>query len=378
MIADAGRDFDVALVLGGGNALGAYQGGAYQALHERGLEPDWVVGASVGSVNGAIICGNPVDRRIAQLETWWNVSNVAVADARLSPAMYDEARRTGAALGTVATGQTGLFAPRHLFGPTWNPFGNVEPASLYDTVPMRASLEQAIDFDRLNGDAPRFCATAVDIETGEDVIFTAGEQRLGPDHLRASSALLPAFPPVEIDGRLLADAGVSANLPLDTVLNTPPARPLLCIAVDLLPLRAPRPQTLGETVIRMQDLMFATQSRRAIAAWQAIYAARGDDAARVTLLHLAYSGEGREVSGKAFDFSPKSAAARWRAGCRDLGRALAGLDARPAAMPGLSVFALDGERRDLTPIRWNLAPTPFARGDAGGGAAVHVAHGQTV
>jgi NTE family protein len=365
MITADDRNFDVALVLGGGNALGAYQGGAYQALHERGLAPDWVVGASVGSVNGAIICGNPIDRRIAQLESWWNVSGPAIADVRQSPAMLDEARRTGAALWTVATGRTGLFAPRHLFGPAWNPFGNAEPASLYDTSPMRASLEAAIDFDLLNSGTPRFCATAVDVETGEDVMFTAGAQRLGPDQLRASSALLPAFPPVEIAGRLLADAGVSANLPLDAVLDAPRVRPLLCVAVDLLPLRAPRPQTLGEAAIRMQDLMFATQSRRSIAAWEAIFAARGDDAAPVTLLHLAYSGEGREVSGKAFDFSPTSAAARWRAGHRDLGRALAGLDARPAATPGLSVFGLAGANRDLTPIRWHLAPTSLTPPDSG-------------
>ena len=39
---------NVLLVLAGGNALGAYQAGAYVALHERGIEPRWIVGASVG------------------------------------------------------------------------------------------------------------------------------------------------------------------------------------------------------------------------------------------------------------------------------------------------------------------------------------------
>ncbi|MGC7960605.1 patatin-like phospholipase family protein, partial [Salmonella enterica] len=49
----------VALVLQGGGALGAYQAGVYQALHENDLTPDWVVGTSIGAINAALIAGNP-------------------------------------------------------------------------------------------------------------------------------------------------------------------------------------------------------------------------------------------------------------------------------------------------------------------------------
>ena len=48
----------VVLVFQGGGALGAYQGGVYQALHEAGIEPDWIVGTSIGALNGALIAGN--------------------------------------------------------------------------------------------------------------------------------------------------------------------------------------------------------------------------------------------------------------------------------------------------------------------------------
>lgn len=78
--------------------------------------------------------------------------------------------------------------------------------------------------------------------------------------------MLPVYSPVEIGGRLLGDAGISINLPLDAMLAQPQDKPMLCIAIDLMPLRAPRPKTLGDMVTRSQDLMFATQSRRAIAA----------------------------------------------------------------------------------------------------------------
>ena len=54
----------IALVLQGGGALGAYQAGVYQALHEAGLEPDWVSGVSIGAINAALIAGNPPDRRL--------------------------------------------------------------------------------------------------------------------------------------------------------------------------------------------------------------------------------------------------------------------------------------------------------------------------
>ena len=68
--ADAGRE-QVALVLGGGNALGAYLAGAYECLHERGVRPDRIVGASIGAVTGAILAGNPAERRLERLEEFW-------------------------------------------------------------------------------------------------------------------------------------------------------------------------------------------------------------------------------------------------------------------------------------------------------------------
>ena len=61
----------VGLVLQGGGALGAYQAGVYQALHEAGLEPDWVVGVSIGSINSAIIAGNKPEHRLEKLEKFW-------------------------------------------------------------------------------------------------------------------------------------------------------------------------------------------------------------------------------------------------------------------------------------------------------------------
>ena len=55
----------------GGGALGAYQAGVYQALHEAGIEPDWVTGVSIGAINAAIIAGNARERRLERLREFW-------------------------------------------------------------------------------------------------------------------------------------------------------------------------------------------------------------------------------------------------------------------------------------------------------------------
>src|ERR1700710_332665 len=62
---------NIALVLQGGGALGAYQAGIYQALDEAGLRPDTVAGVSIGGINAAIIAGNPPGRRVERLRAFW-------------------------------------------------------------------------------------------------------------------------------------------------------------------------------------------------------------------------------------------------------------------------------------------------------------------
>jgi NTE family protein len=62
----------IVLVLQGGGALGAYQAGVYQALHEAGIEPDWVIGTSIGAINAGIIAGNEMKNRLPRLKEFWH------------------------------------------------------------------------------------------------------------------------------------------------------------------------------------------------------------------------------------------------------------------------------------------------------------------
>jgi NTE family protein len=69
----------IALVLAGGNALGAYAAGAYEALHNRGYLPDLISGASIGAVNGGIIVGNVPEQRIPKLREFWRQAGTGSA-----------------------------------------------------------------------------------------------------------------------------------------------------------------------------------------------------------------------------------------------------------------------------------------------------------
>src|SRR5207302_5754838 len=77
---------EVVLVLQGGGALGAYQVGVYQAMHEAGICPDWVIGTSIGAINGALIAGNRPEDRLDKLRTFWeSVEQAAPASAKAGP-----------------------------------------------------------------------------------------------------------------------------------------------------------------------------------------------------------------------------------------------------------------------------------------------------
>lgn len=61
----------IALVLQGGGALGAYQVGVFRALAEAGYSPDWFAGTSIGAINAAIMAGNAPEQQLARLEKFW-------------------------------------------------------------------------------------------------------------------------------------------------------------------------------------------------------------------------------------------------------------------------------------------------------------------
>jgi NTE family protein len=358
-----------ALVLSGGVALGAFEAGAYAAYEAiEGGPPPWVLGASVGALNAAVIAGNPPGQRLPMLRRFWErvaTEPMPVADALFGPPPGTGPWRRGynqlSAAQTMFFGNPALFRPRLIpqFGPA---------ASLYELGPLMRLLPEFVDFDRLNGGEVRLTITATDVETGERVVFdTAEGQRIGPEHLAASSALLPLFTPVEVEGRLLADGGMSTNAPLDIVLDAPGAGPLQCLVVELFARSGRRPASLSAAVARAGDLAFGSQTRQALESRIREYRMRAlvgrlaaelpperkREAELAALLAHAeatvalvnyHAAEDEAGAGKAFDFSRATLADRWAAGERGMGEALDRL-ARPEAAhvlaPGLLLHEVE-------------------------------------
>jgi NTE family protein len=134
----------IVLVLQGGGALGAYQAGVFQALHEHGLAPDWIVGTSIGAINAAILAGNPHETRLSRLRQFWQ--GIAHRDSYDMRQLSDPQRRSNIVMQTWDTllrGVPGFFSPR-----MFSPFGAgaavpPEEASFYDTAELRDTLEPA-------------------------------------------------------------------------------------------------------------------------------------------------------------------------------------------------------------------------------------------
>ena len=101
------------LVLQGGGALGSYQAGAFEALAESGIGIEWLAGISIGAINGAIICGNPPERRAERLAQFWRQTSSLLT---APPFTQDDAslrlfNESSAAM-TASFGVPGFFTPR--------------------------------------------------------------------------------------------------------------------------------------------------------------------------------------------------------------------------------------------------------------------------
>jgi len=250
------------LVLQGGGALGAYQAGVFEGMHEQGFAPDWVTGVSIGAINGALIAGNPPEKRIERLREFWDrVSSgmPVVAPAQLDPVRIALNRLSAATAATF--GVPGFFVPR--VPPAFlAPDGSPGALSVYDTSPLRATLEELVDFNLLNDRRRiRLSVGAVDVHTGNSIYFDNRRGKLAVEHVMASGSLPPGFPPIEIDGEQYWDGGLFSNTPLQYVVDYSPRRSRLIFQVDVFPAHGRVPANLDEVNERDKDIRYSSRTR---------------------------------------------------------------------------------------------------------------------
>jgi NTE family protein len=245
-------DRQVVLVLQGGGALGAYQVGVYQALHECGIEPDWVIGTSIGAINAALIAGNPLDQRLARLQQFWDQVELRWPPAA-SLAALGMANLLPNAM-TVLSGIPAFFKPNlHALQGVRAEVG-VEQASYYCTEPLRQTLLSLVDFAHIGDGGTRLTVGAVNANTAAMHYFDSRDRRLGVDHVMASGSLPPAFPAVRIDGEPYWDGGIYSNTPIEAVLDDNPRRDSLIFAVNVWHQTGPEPASIWEVMGRQEQI----------------------------------------------------------------------------------------------------------------------------
>jgi NTE family protein len=327
----------VVLVLQGGGALGAYQAGVYQALMEGGIEPDWVIGTSIGAINGAIIAGNEPGNRVVRLREFWDgVIRKTPLDQLWPPAIFGNALTN---LSTVMGGIPGFFTPNPLaaWGPTF-PLG-IEKASYYSTEPLKETLGRLVDFEHLGRRHVRLSVGAVNVRTSEMRYFDSKAMPLSVAHVMASGALPPAFPAIEIEGDSYWDGGIYSNTPIEVVLDDVPRRNSLIFSVNVWQPNGEHPKTLQQVMARHKDIQFASRGKSHVARQAQIHRLRhvvrelanrlpaelrADPVVKDlteygcgTLMHLVRLLSPRldgEDHTKDIDFSRSGIESRWRAG----------------------------------------------------------------
>src|SRR5215467_13358294 len=369
----------VALVLQGGGALGAFQAGVYQALAEANLVPDWVAGISIGAINAALIAGNPPETRVEKLRAFWEmVTTPIIANMPDMVRQFwsgDEARgffNQVTAWGALMRGAPGFFVPRPI-APFFFPPGTSQATSYYDTSELRSTLENLVDFDRINSGEMRFSVGAVNVRTGNFTYFDNEKHTIRPDHVMASGSLPPGFPAVEIEGEFYWDGGLVSNTPLHWVIEQGPRQDTLAFQVDLWNARGELPGNVAEVVMRQKEIQYSSRTRANTDHFKQNQRARktlasllsklpsdllaGEEARMLSsiaddkvykLVQLIYRSQHYEGDSKDYEFSRLSMEEHWRAGYHDAVRTLRHPEAlqRPRNQEGVSTFDLAVDGRD--------------------------------
>ena len=268
----------IAMICQGGGALGAYQAGVYEGLSNAGIQPNWVLGISIGAINASLIAGNAPEKRVQHLHEFWEhicrrpslSAKAAFGTADLlgtglesmhemTQSFFTKTFGSYSAMMAILEGQPGFFTPRP-FAPG---FGKPSDVSFYDTTPLIATLEKYVDFDRLNDPSNmRVSLGATNVRTGNFVYFDNLHTKLTPQHILASGSLPPGFPATEIDGEFYWDGGCVSNTPLQYAMADDTDRAdTLVFQVDLWSAKGELPGSIFQVMERQKDIQYSSRTR---------------------------------------------------------------------------------------------------------------------
>ncbi len=331
-----------ALVLQGGGALGAYQGGVYERIAETHHMPTWLIGVSIGAINSGLIAGSPPERRVEHLHAFWDLVSSGLSTMAPRDGQPRSAYNRLSAWWHASVGVPGFYRP-HAVPSFLHPRGSKPALSFYDTSWLRETLLRFIDFDLINSKAVRLSVGAVNIRSGNSQYFDNFERTITPEHIMASGALPPAFAPIEIDGEAYWDGGIVSNTPLQYLLDMRGQDSVLALQVDLFPARGAMPVDMSAVLMRQKDIMYSSRTRystdmakrhrlsnrtlRALLAKLPAAERKSPEiaeletllnAGHVDIVHLIYRSRHYEQESKDYEFSRAYVLEHWASGLRDM------------------------------------------------------------
>ena len=218
----------LAFVLSGGSNLGAVQVGMLRGLRRAGIEPDLIVGSSVGAMNGALIAADPADGPDRLTDVWLSLRRRDIFPSRL---------------------------PMQLCRLVWT------RTHLQSTSGLRSLLERHLEARTFEDLVLPLGVVVTDVDLGEPVIITHGSI---VDAVVASTAIPAVFPVVEREGRRLFDGGVSANLPVNQAVEMG-ARSLVVLDAGAPVARPNEARSFPAVVARAVSLLLRHQPRADLA-----------------------------------------------------------------------------------------------------------------
>jgi NTE family protein len=248
---------------------------------------------------------------------------------------------------TLTSGVSGFFEPHTRAFLGAHVSLGADHAGYYSTAPLRATLEEMVDFTLLNSGQPRLTVGAAHVRTGMMRYFDSREMELAVSHIMASGALPPAFPAVRIDGELYWDGGILSNTPAERIFEDNPRRNSLIFAVHLWHPTGEEPETIWQILHRTKDIQYSSRIANHIVRQGEAHRLRHvitellkyipEEAKRDPMVKelAGYSCRTRmhvvrllaprldnESHIKDIDFSPAGICARWEAGYANTARAL--------------------------------------------------------
>jgi NTE family protein len=256
------KDYGTAIILQGGGALGAYEFGVLKALYETrpGFKPSIVTGISIGAITAAVLAGAKGDP-IRALDRLWREKLTVLPTLPFITSEYqqfvsafvpDELEKH-----LSAWGNPGMYRPRldYAYAP-WR------RTSVYDLEPLRHTLTEMLDLEKLNNGGIRVAVGATNVGTSEIKYFDNDKVRLSIENVMASGSLPPGFPMTKVNGDYYWDGGLFENTPLSPALNRleeldKEKREL--VVVELFPRESPIPGDMADVINRMLQLQYTNR-----------------------------------------------------------------------------------------------------------------------